>query len=140
MNYSNSTMNEFYKFVSEFLDLLGIKESDILIVDKNTEYKNVYISSSYTHGHDSNLPPRKEIYSLYNDIVNIARDKYKLDTPKKIYISRRTWLHNNFSNIGTNYTTRRRLINEDELVEKLTKKGFVEVFTENLKCVNKWLQ
>ena len=25
MNYSNSTMNEFYKFVSEFLDLLGIK-------------------------------------------------------------------------------------------------------------------
>jgi hypothetical protein len=137
MNYSNSTMNEFYKFVSEFLDLLGIKESDILIVDKNTEYKNVYISSSYTHGHDSNLPPRKEIYSLYKDIVDIAKNEYKLDTPKKIYISRRTWLHNDFSNIGTNYTTRRKLVNEDELVDLLTENGYKEVFTENLSTIEK---
>jgi len=137
MNYSNPTMSDFYKFVSEFLDLLDIKESDILIVDKNTEYKNVFISSSYTHGHDSNLPPRKEIYSFYKNIVDIVKSKYKLDTPKKIYISRRTWLHNNFSNIGTNYTTRRKLNNEDELVDLLIKNGYEEIFTENLSTIEK---
>lgn len=61
------------------------------------------------------------------------------NTPKKFYVSRRTWLHNNFSNIGTNYTTRRKLVNEDKLVEKLQKEGFTEVFTENLTTIEKIL-
>ena len=142
MQYPNEQKTSFYPFVLEFLDILNIKNQDIIIVDDNTSYKEIYISTSYTHDIDSNLPPRKEIYDFYQNMVSIVKEKISLkniETPKKIYISRRTWLHNNFSNIGTNYTTRRRLVNEDELVEKLIREGFIEVFTENLTTIEKIL-
>ena len=58
MNFSYGKSN-FYRFVKEFLDLLNISDDDIIIVDKNTEYRKVFISSSYTHEYDSNKPPRK---------------------------------------------------------------------------------
>jgi hypothetical protein len=139
MQFPNEQKKEFYPFVLEFLEILNILNDDIVIVDEYTEYKEIYVSTSYTHDFDSNLPPRKEIYDFYQNIVKHVKEKYTLDkeTPKKIYISRRTWLHNDFSNIGTNYTTRRRLVNEDELVEKLFSQGFVEVFTENLSTIEK---
>ena len=134
MQLPNEQKNTFYPFVIEFLEILNIYQNDIVLIDDNTIYNTIYISTSYTHDIDSNLPPRKEIYSFYQDIVNIVKEKYSLDynSPSKIYISRRTWLHNDFSNIGTNYTTRRRLVNEDELVERLKCDGFTEVFTEKL--------
>ena len=141
MQFPNEQKKEFYPFVLELLELLNISNDDIVIVDEYTEYKEIYVSTSYTHDFDSNLPPRKEIYDFYQNIVKNVKEKYTLDkeTPKKIYISRRTWLHNDFSNIGTNYTTRRRLVNEDELVEKLFSQGFVEVFTEKLSTNEKIL-
>jgi hypothetical protein len=142
MQYPNEQKTSFYPFVLEFLEILNIKNEDIIIVDDNTNYKEIYISTSYTHDIDSNLPPRKEIYDFYQNMVSIVKQKVhvkNIETPKKIYVSRRTWLHNDFSNIGTNYTTRRRLVNEDELVEKLLKEGFVEVFTENLTTIEKIL-
>lgn len=40
-------------------------------------------------------------------------------------------------NIGTNYTTRRKLLNEDILVDYLESKGFVEVFTETMSTIEK---
>ena len=139
MNYSVGK-TEFYKFVVEFLDILGISKDDIIIADKNTLYKSVYVSSSYTHDNDSNIPPRKEIYELYKSIVEIIRSNNSINNlPKKIYVSRRTWVHNNLSNIGTNYTTRRKLEIEDELVDLLVSKGYTEVFTENLSTVEKVL-
>ena len=138
MSYPNSSRFSFYKFVIEFLEILDITDKDILIANDYTVYNEIYISSSYTHGEDSNKPPRKEIYSFYKDIVSIVNNKFKdKEYPKKIYISRRTWLHNDFSNIGTNYTTRRKLVNEDELVEILVSNGYVEVFTESLSTVDK---
>lgn len=141
MQFPNEQKKEFYPFVLELLEILNILNDDIVIVDEYTEYKEIYVSTSYTHDFDSNLPPRKEIYDFYQNIVKNVKEKYTLDkeTPKKIYISRRTWLHNDFSNIGTNYTTRRRLVNEDELVEKLFSQGFVEVFTEKLTTIEKIL-
>lgn len=140
MNFPNKKQNHFYKFVSEFLEILGISSNDVICVDENTQYKHMYISSSYTHGIDSNLPPRIEIYEFYRNIVNNILKKEKItDLPKKVYISRRTWINNDFSNIGTNYTTRRKLENEDELVESLEKLGFKEVFTESLSTVEKIL-
>ena len=57
--------------------------------------------------------------------------------PEKIYISRRTWLHNNLENIGTNYTERRRCVNEDEIAELFISQGFEEVFCENLSMKEK---
>lgn len=140
MNYPNSQSTEFYKFVKEFLKLLNIGDEDIIIVDPNTIYKNLYVSSSYTHGIDSNLPPRTEIYDLYNKIVtNIKSKGSKKPFPKKIYVSRRTHLNSDKSNIGTDYTSKRKMVNEDELVNYLSQKGFSEVFTENYSTEDKIL-
>jgi len=142
MQYPNEQKKDMYPFVLEFLEILKIKKTDIVLIDEYTQYKELYISTSYTHDIDSNLPPRKEIYNFYQNIVKIVNEKYdktKIHTPKKIYVSRRTWLHNDFSNIGTNYTTRRRLVNEDELVEKLKNEDYEEVFTEKLTSIEKIL-
>ena len=138
MQYPNPQKKEIYRFVLEFLEILDITKDDIIMANNETKYDEIYISTSYTHDIDSNLPPRKEIFDFYKEIVNIVQGKYeKIKTPKKIYISRRTWLHNDFSNIGTNYTTRRKLVNENELVEKLLKEGYEEVFTEKLTIIEK---
>lgn len=140
MNFPNQSDKKMYRFVTEFLELLDIKDDEIFILNKNTIYNEIYVSSSYTHGHDSNLPPRKEIHELYKSIVLKAKNIYNGDItnlPKKIYISRRTWVHGDTSNIGTNYTMRRKLDNEDNLVEFLVSKGFEEIFSEKLSTVEK---
>ena len=137
MQFPNPQKKEIYRFVIEFLQLLNITKKDIVIANTETEYSNVYISTSYTHDIDSNLPPRKEIFDFYRHFVDIVNERYDNKTPKKLYISRRTWLHNDFSNIGTNYTTRRKLVNEDELVDKLVKEGYKEIFSEKLTTIEK---
>jgi hypothetical protein len=138
IQYPNSQKKELYRFVLDFFELLELND-DLVFVNDNTKYKEIYISTSYTHDINSNLPPRDEIYDFYKYLVNIVKNKYNINTPQKIYISRRTWIHNNYSNIGTNYTTKRKLINEDELVEYLCKKGYTEVFTENMTTIDKIL-
>jgi len=139
MNYPNDQKHSFYPFVLEFLEIVGISQDDILLVNSHTCHKEIYVSTSYTHDFDSNVNPRKEIYGFYQRIVELVKKDLFYETPRKIYVSRRTWLHNDFSNIGTNYTTRRRLINEDELVEKLVADGYQEVFTETLTTIDKIL-
>lgn len=134
ISYPNEQKDNLYKFVEEFYELLGIKD-DLIFIEKNTNYNNVYITTSYTHDFDSNLPPRKEIYDFFKSIVEKVPKNQ--NTPKKIYISRRTWIHNQLDNIGTNYTSRRKCINENELVDYLIKDGFTEVFTENLTTIEK---
>ena len=137
MQYPNPQKNNHYLFVVEMLELIGINDTDIEILNSKCQYENVFVSTSYTHDFDSNLPPRKEIYDFYQSISRKVLNIYKNPTPKKIYISRRTHLHNDFSNIGTNYTQRRKLVNEDELVDKLTKEGYIELFTEKLSTIEK---
>lgn len=139
MQYPNPNKCSLYPFIIEFLNILGINENDIIMAYEHYIYKNIYISTSYTHDFDSNHAPRKEIYNFYKEMVNEVNKKYKIynTPPKKIYVSRRTWIHNNLSNIGTNYTTRRKMINEDELVKKLENEGYVEIFTENLTTIEK---
>ena len=41
-------------------------------------------------------------------------------------------MHNNLDNIGTNYTERRRCMNEDQVAQMFIDHGFEEVFCENL--------
>ncbi len=141
INYPNPQQSSVYKFVTEFLDLLGIGPDDLMFLDHNVLYPTIYVSSSYTHGTDSNLPPRNEVYDFFQSLVCRARLKAPNFIPqgKKLYISRRTWLHNDFSNIGTNYTTRRKLVNEDQVVSALVDRGYTEVFTEMLSTVEKIL-
>jgi hypothetical protein len=138
MNYPHYQKISHYRFVTEFLEILSITDKDVEIVSPSVLYKNIYISNSYTHDNKSNLPPRKEIYRFYDGIIKKVTDKRKSDNlPNKIYISRRTWVNGDTSNIGTNYTTKRKLVNEDDVVEYLTSKGYVEIFTENLSTEEK---
>lgn len=142
VNYPNPTKKEFYKFNLDFLETW---KDDIVLhnPDNNnnnhnitTVYENLYVSTSLTHGGYSNNPPRKEVYEFFHNSLyskkNTINSGLKGDK-KRIYVSRRTWINNDRSNIGTDYTTRRKMMNEDELVLFLTEKyGFEEVFTENL--------
>lgn len=136
MNYPNESKKERYRFVNEFLSLLGIPESSIELIDGATTYESIFVSDSFTYGENPFSPPDKKIYDLYNVLSSMLEyDPFitpNIIYPKKIYVSRRTHLHNNFSNIGTNYTSRRKMVNEDELVEYLATKGYVEVFPELL--------
>lgn len=126
--------NEHYKFVLEFLEILGLSSDDIILIEKDVNYKKIFFSTSYTHGNDSNAPPRKEIFDFFKIIKNLAlKEITRLgESPKKFYISRRSWVHGDTSNIGTNYTTRRCLSDENDLVSVLASHDFVEVFTETL--------
>ena len=131
-------------FVIQSLHLLGI--DDILIHENQILYKNIYISSSLTHNGLSNEKPRKEIFQIYDLMVKNAlkftnasknTNVTKASKVKKIYISRRTWINKKTDNIGTNYTTRRKLMNEDNLVKLLEKREYHEIFGENYSMVEK---
>ena len=126
VNYPNKDKKCFYEFNMDILTKI-ININDIIIHDNEYIYDTIYIGNSLTHGGFSNNPPRPEIYSIFNNLPISSKQ-----TPPYIYISRRTWINNDLTNIGTNYTTRRKMINEDILVEKLAELGFVEIFTENL--------
>lgn len=131
VQYPNTTKHSsFYPFnldlLSKFIDI----DKDIIIFDPQHCYIDFYISSSYTHGGLSSNPPRQEIYSLYR---SISPPKLDNKFPSRIYISRRTWIHNDKSNIGTDYTTRRKMMNEDALVDILKKQFDIEeVFAEKM--------
>ena len=64
------------------------------------------------------------------EILNSLKSDYI--GPEKIYISRRTWVHNKKDNIGTDYTERRRCVNEDQMAQIFKLYGFKEIFCENL--------
>jgi hypothetical protein len=120
--------SSFYPFNTELLSKFVDIKQDLFMCDSRHCYHNVYVSSSFTHGGLSSFPPRKEIYPLYASISVVSHK-----TPSRIYISRRTWIHNDRSNIGTDYTTRRKMMNEDDLVRVLKDKFDIEeVFTEKM--------
>ena len=118
--------DDLYPFVWDCLNLLGIKRKDVVFLDPEVMYNRVCIASSLTHNGLSNCPPHEGVFEVLN------RMKSDCVGPEKIYISRRTWLHNDTSNIGTNYTERRRCVNEDQVAEMFIERGFEEVFCENL--------
>ena len=133
--YPNKNMNDFYIFNKEILFKIISNESEYIIHNENNKYNNIYISTSLTHNESSNNKPRNEIFEIYNMIkknINYNNIRKKYINKPYIYISRRTWIHNDYSNIGTNYTTRRKMMNENELVEKLNENNFYEVFAEQL--------
>jgi hypothetical protein len=118
--------DDLYPFVWESLELLGIRRKDVVFLNPETLYNTVVVGSSLTHNGLSNTPPHSGVF----DIINHMKGEYQ--GPDKIYISRRTWLHNNFDNIGTNYTEHRRCVNEDEVAELFKSHGYEEVFCENM--------
>lgn len=134
VNYPNINMDKFYRFNTEFLDKI-IDKDDLIIHNDNYIYKKIFISTSLTHGGFSNNPPRKEIFEIFEKIksnIDYSNINEKYKNLQKIYISRRTWINNDKSNIGTDYTSRRKMMNEDNLVEILKNNGITEIFSENL--------
>jgi hypothetical protein len=132
VNYPNANKSSFYKFNLDILNKLIDFNNDTIIHKTENVYEKMFVSSSLTHGGYSNNPPEKEIYELYSLMKNKILVNPHYNSYKSIYISRRTWINNDTSNIGTNYTTRRKMMNEDDLVKELEKIGVKEIFTENL--------
>jgi hypothetical protein len=124
-----------FKFVQETFTLLDI---NYILLDPNTLYKTIYVSTSMTHGDFSNEPPNPQAWDVWNRLVVCAmKQPCTIECHKKMYISRRTHLNSDNSNIGTNYTQRRKMLNEDALVEKLAQVGYIEVFPEQWSMTNK---
>lgn len=124
----------FFPFVLEFFKLLRF---DLEIMSPFHRYERVLISTSFTHDGRSELPPRKEIYDFFNSFHSLIPSRSLEMFPKAFYVSRRTWVSGDTSNIGTNYTTRRKMVNEDELVSLLSKYNISEVFTEGMTTEDK---
>lgn len=113
-------------FVIEFLNSLSI--DSYKMADTDTIYSSVFVSTSFTHGGQSNDPPSSHSFTLWKSLSTQVRE----NLPKRFYISRRSWIHGKRDNIGTNYTTRRKCMNEDALVTLLKSYGVEEVFSELL--------
>lgn len=125
-----------YPFVHDCLGLLGITSEDIVIAHTQCSYDVMVVTNSYTHDGQSNDPPHPDIWKLYTQMKEAAF-KTPIETPKKFYVSRRSRIHGDTSNMGTNYTTRRKMMVEDTLIERLQEKGYVEVFCEKLTMAEK---
>jgi hypothetical protein len=120
----------FLQFQKETFELLGLSEKDFVFADDSFCYETLFIPSSLTHSNYSNEAPDECCSFIWNKLLSAC--DLSIETPKKIYISRRSWIHGDTSNIGTNYTTRRKCMNEDELVDSILKLGYNEIFCERL--------
>lgn len=138
-----SANNHLPQFVKEILSAIGINvEDDIVYASADLIIDQLYVINSYTHDGKSLDPPHPSCkYPLEFAIKRIrsaVAGFHPIDpTPSRIYISRRTSSSSDFSNIGTNYTERRRFCNEDSIVSSLVNLGFTEVFAESLTLAQK---
>ena len=117
-------------FVTEMLTALGIPT--FRIANQTTLYEQMFIGTSLTHGRQSNSPPSPQAYRIWNQISYTPKS-----FPKRFYVSRRSWTHGQTNNLGTNYTTRRKCVNETALVNLLQEYGIHEIFTECLSTETK---
>ena len=123
---SHPTKSTLAPFVTEFLTSLQIDSYEF--ANKETIYSTMFISTSLTHGGQSNDPPSPHSYTVWNSL----QSQFTGSLPKRFYISRRSWVHGKTDNIGTNYTTRRKCMNEDTVVALLQSYEIEEIFTELL--------
>ena len=133
---SHPLKRELNPFVREFLDILRV---DYQYANPNVIYRQMFVSTSFTHGGASNSPPSAMAYPIWKKCLFETEYIDKTNIPKRFYVSRRSWIHGDMTNIGTNYTQRRRCMNEDEVVALLQCYGFQEVFTEQLASYGKLL-
>ena len=130
INTSHTTKSDLPLFVKQTFELLNIS---YIFPKKYTIYQTMFVGSSLTHGSKSNISPSTLCYTIWNKML----PDIFYSTPSKIYISRRSHLSKHPENIGTNYTQRRKCMNEDNLVELLKKYGYVEIFCEDLSMASK---
>lgn len=126
--------NPYPPFVKEMLDLLKIPFE---FTNQHSLYEKLFFGGDYKcykHGAWS------DYFSILDTLIENSL-KQNLDVPRyeKIYISRRTKYNSNYSKalLGEDNTQKRRCVNEDEIVEILSKYGFQEVFGENYTLAEK---
>ena len=129
VNYPNSQMQHFFKFFEELTELTGFKKDDWVLMEHSASYSNLFVGCSLTHGPTDSDPPHPLVLPFLRGIKGPLENT---SGTAKIYVSRRDSIARDRSNIGTDYTMRRKMENEDELVELLDSFGFIEVFTELL--------
>lgn len=152
---ANPDTQTIYKFNSETFEILDITNDSIMFpssdpaIIKNTIYETLFVSTSLTYGkaYDktcvANNKYSDESTIIWKLLTKNAIKRYNsshihsqlncLDSnkfPKRIYVSRRSYIHGDTSNMGTNYTTRRKCINEDEVVSFLESQEIREIFCE----------
>ena len=127
---SHPTKETFSPFVAEILNILDVP---YLLADDCSEYETLFVGTSLTHGGYSNEAPSELAFSVWKRCIG----SLSTDGPRKFYISRRSWVHGQTENMGTNYTMRRKCENEDAVVSMLENYGIVEIFTELLSTEEK---
>jgi hypothetical protein len=131
LNTSHPSKASLPPFVYDSLTHFGITDS-IQFAKPNHQYRRVFVGTSLTHGGKSNAPPSLMAYSVWGDQRLQTKPQIQTETPKRFYVSRRSWMHGQTANMGTNYTTRRKCENEDQVVSLLAKYNIQEIFTELL--------
>ena len=138
LNKNHPKLNKWPPFVREVLDLLNIEYE---FTDEHTVYENVYFGDTLNQSPTgARISPKPGQFLMIDGLVRAAK-QLKLDVPQhdNIYISRRTKHNPNYSKdlIGEDNTQKRGCVNEDEIVDILSKHGFVEVFGENYTLAEK---
>ena len=138
LNKNHPKLNNWPPFVREVLDLLNIEYE---FTDEHTVYENVYFGDTLNQSPTgARISPKPGQFLMIDGLVRAAK-QLKLDVPQhdNIYISRRTKHNPNYSKdlIGEDNTQKRGCVNEDEIVDILSKHGFVEVFGENYTLAEK---
>ena len=133
-----SGINKYPPFVFELLNLLDI---DYELTDDTHQYESLYFGDTLCQDKQGKRQkPRAEQYELLERIIRRAHSSVH-DVPQheKIYLSRRTRANPRYTKdlIGEDNTQKRGLINEDEVVEILSKLGYTEVFGENYTLAEK---
>jgi hypothetical protein len=163
----NPKEEKYYKFVLDTFELLGLKEDDFYFINKlNTLisssnnssilFEQLFISTSLTYGKSSddlcvaNNKFSDDAKIIWEALIKLSKERcippyihpylkldYKERFPKRFYVSRRTHIHGDNSNIGTNYTNRRKCMNEDDLVKLCETYKIREIFCETLNMEEK---
>ena len=138
LNKNHPKLNNWPPFVREVLDLLNIEYE---FTDEHTVYENIYFGDTLNQSPTgARISPKPGQFLMIDGLVRAAK-QLKLDVPQhdNIYISRRTKHNPNYSKdlIGEDNTQKRGCVNEDEIVDILSKHGFVEVFGENYTLAEK---
>ena len=138
VNKNHANLNKWPPYVKEVLDILNIEYE---YTDEHAVYENIYFGDTMNQSDTGQrISPKPGQFLMIDGLVRAAK-ALKLDVPQhdNIYISRRTKHNPNYSKdlIGEDNTQKRGCVNEDEIVDILSKHGFVEVFGENYTLAEK---
>jgi len=138
LNQSPKKLATHPPFVTELLDLFEI---DYEYTDENIMYDTVYFGDTLNQdARGKRVTPADRQYELLHELIDRAKNTATAPCHERVYLSRRAHANPMFDRkdvIGEDNTVKRGLVNEDEVVDILTKLGYTEVFGENYTLAEK---